>query len=163
MLYNDLGQDPAANGLVDVTTGNNTAYGVTGFTAAPGYDVATGWGTVDAARFVPALATAANSAPDRNTLTLQAALELTKLSLTANANPVVDARATTSTITAHGFLPNHPVTIADGQRVLTTVTANSAGQVTYALNPQSAGLSPGLHAIILTGMLITQPTLLIVY
>jgi subtilase family serine protease len=163
MLYNDLGQDPAANGLVDVTTGNNTAYGVTGFSAAAGYDVATGWGTIDAARFVPALASAAKSAPDRNTLTLQAALELTKLSLTANANPVVDARSHPTTITAHGFLPNHPVTIADGQRVLATVTANSAGEVTYSLTPQAAGLSPGLHAIILTGLLITQPTLLIVY
>jgi subtilase family serine protease len=163
MLYNDLGPNPAQNGLVDVTTGNNTAYGVTGFSAAPGYDVATGWGTIDAARFVPALAQAAASAPDRNTLTVQAGLQLTQLSLTASASPAIVARAQTTTITAHGFLPNHPVTITDGSRVLATVTANSAGQVSYRLNPQAAGVSPGFHAIILTGLLITQPTLLIVY
>jgi subtilase family serine protease len=44
-------------GTVDVKDGtNNTVAGVTGFTAAKGYDMATGVGTVDAARFVPALA-----------------------------------------------------------------------------------------------------------
>jgi subtilase family serine protease len=45
-------------GLVDITTGNNSFNDVTGFTAGPGYDLASGWGTIDAARFVPALALA---------------------------------------------------------------------------------------------------------
>jgi subtilase family serine protease len=43
-------------GIVDVTTGNNTFGGVTGYEATPGYDLASGWGTIDAAKFVPALA-----------------------------------------------------------------------------------------------------------
>jgi|CZLB01.1.fsa_nt_gi subtilase family serine protease len=43
-------------GLVDITSGNNSFGGVTGYNAAPGYDVASGWGTIDAAKFVPALA-----------------------------------------------------------------------------------------------------------
>jgi subtilase family serine protease len=46
-------------GLVDITTGNNSFAGVTGFAAGPGYDLASGWGTIDAAKFVPALAVAA--------------------------------------------------------------------------------------------------------
>ena len=29
---------------------------MTGFDAKPGYNLATGWGTIDAAQFVPALA-----------------------------------------------------------------------------------------------------------
>ena len=53
-----------ASGLVDITTGNNTVaftqnstlYTVPGFSAGPGYDLASGVGTVDAARFVPELA-----------------------------------------------------------------------------------------------------------
>jgi subtilase family serine protease len=49
----------ARTGLVDITTGNNSFAGVTGFTAGPGYDLASGWGTIDAAKFVPALAVAA--------------------------------------------------------------------------------------------------------
>jgi subtilase family serine protease len=53
-------------GVVDVTSGNNTfgpftnsdgnTYTVPGFDAGNGYDLASGVGTVDAARFVPALA-----------------------------------------------------------------------------------------------------------
>jgi subtilase family serine protease len=43
-------------GIVDVTAGNNSFAGVTGFSAAPGYDLASGWGTIDAYTFVHALA-----------------------------------------------------------------------------------------------------------
>lgn len=45
-----------SSGLVDVNDGTNNSYqGVTGYTAVNGYDMATGIGTIDAARFVPAL------------------------------------------------------------------------------------------------------------
>jgi subtilase family serine protease len=45
-----------SNGIVDITSGNNSFGGVTGFNAVRGYDLASGWGTIDAAKFVPALA-----------------------------------------------------------------------------------------------------------
>jgi subtilase family serine protease len=56
-----------APGLVDVTEGNNTVsfiqnntyYTVHGYSAGPGYDLASGVGTVNAALFVPELAQAA--------------------------------------------------------------------------------------------------------
>jgi len=56
-----------APGLVDITKGNNTVsftqngtlYTVKGYSAGPGYDLASGVGTVNAARFVPELARAA--------------------------------------------------------------------------------------------------------
>ena len=52
-----------APGIVDITTGNNTVsyiqdhkrYTVTGFTAKRGYDLASGVGTVNVAKFVPEL------------------------------------------------------------------------------------------------------------
>jgi subtilase family serine protease len=43
-------------GLVDVTSGNNSFAGVNGFSAGTGYDLASGWGTIDAKKFVPELA-----------------------------------------------------------------------------------------------------------
>ncbi len=43
-------------GLVNITQGNNSFGGVTGYKAGPGYSLASGWGTIDAAKFVPALA-----------------------------------------------------------------------------------------------------------
>jgi subtilase family serine protease len=49
---------PSRTGIVDVTAGDNTYGPVTGYAATPGYDLASGWGTIDAARFVPALARA---------------------------------------------------------------------------------------------------------
>ena len=51
-----LSQHGVQTGIVDVTTGNNTFAGVTGFDATPGYDLASGWGTVNADKFVHALA-----------------------------------------------------------------------------------------------------------
>ena len=56
-----------ARGLVDITEGNNTVtftqgkttYTVNGYSAGPGYDLASGVGTVDADLFVPELARAA--------------------------------------------------------------------------------------------------------
>jgi subtilase family serine protease len=42
-------------GIVDITSGNNSFDGVTGYTAVAGYDMASGLGTVDAATFVPEL------------------------------------------------------------------------------------------------------------
>jgi len=42
-------------GIVSVTSGNNTFSGVPGYHASPGYDLVTGWGTIDAAKFVPEL------------------------------------------------------------------------------------------------------------
>jgi subtilase family serine protease len=53
-LY-DLGRHHAG-GLVDVTIGNNSFASVTGFNAGPAYDLATGWGTVDANKFCRQLA-----------------------------------------------------------------------------------------------------------
>ena len=46
------------SGIVDVTSGDISFGGVTGPSAGPGYDLASGVGTVDAARFVPQLALA---------------------------------------------------------------------------------------------------------
>jgi subtilase family serine protease len=55
-LLGALSQHTSSTGIVDVTSGDNSFGGVTGFTAKAGYDLASGWGTVDAAKFVPALA-----------------------------------------------------------------------------------------------------------
>jgi subtilase family serine protease len=55
-LYALARQPSAASGIVDVTSGDNTIGPVRGFSARRGYDLTTGLGTVDAYRFVRALA-----------------------------------------------------------------------------------------------------------
>ncbi|MDF3302149.1 S53 family peptidase [Streptomyces tropicalis] len=55
-LFAQSSRNPST-GIVDVKDGTNNSFaGVPGYTAVKGYDMATGIGTVDAARFVPALA-----------------------------------------------------------------------------------------------------------
>ncbi len=52
-----LAKGNKVGGVVDVNDGTNNTYnGVPGYTAVNGYDMATGVGTIDAVRFVPALA-----------------------------------------------------------------------------------------------------------
>jgi subtilase family serine protease len=53
----------AGTGIVDVTAGSNSFGNVTGYAAQPGYDLASGWGTIDGAAFVPALAQAVSRHP----------------------------------------------------------------------------------------------------
>jgi subtilase family serine protease len=55
-LESHLPHTPFHTGLVDVTSGDISFDGVTGPAASAGYDMASGWGTVDANVFVPALA-----------------------------------------------------------------------------------------------------------
>jgi subtilase family serine protease len=49
-----------SSGVVDVTSGDISFAGVTGPSAGPGYDLASGWGTVDAPAFVRALVRASD-------------------------------------------------------------------------------------------------------
>ena len=53
----------AASGIRDVTSGNNDYNGVLGFTAAAGYNQATGWGTADMATFAAAYGAGASPTP----------------------------------------------------------------------------------------------------
>ncbi|MGW6263379.1 S53 family peptidase [Streptomyces sp. NPDC055085] len=58
-LYRLYAQHAKSTGIVDVSDGTDNSYeGVPGYKAVTGYDLATGVGTVDASRFVPALAKA---------------------------------------------------------------------------------------------------------
>lgn len=50
-----LGQSTVRTGLVDVTKGNINFGGVKGYPATAGYDLASGWGTVDVTPFATAL------------------------------------------------------------------------------------------------------------
>jgi subtilase family serine protease len=52
-----------AAGFHDIITGNNNFNGVTGFSAGPGYDQATGWGSVDVNQFVTAMAAPPTGTP----------------------------------------------------------------------------------------------------
>jgi subtilase family serine protease len=55
--------DSSSSGLRDVISGDNSYNDVTGFSAGPGYDQTTGWGTADMATFVSAYTSGPVSTP----------------------------------------------------------------------------------------------------
>jgi subtilase family serine protease len=159
VLYDILGRLGTHAGLSDVVSGNNSVIDpktgkvlVQGFTAAPGFDVASGWGTVDASRFVPALVAATRATGLARSARNKAGRELSRLERSIRLSA---GSGGTTAVTGTGFLPRHPVKLAIDGTVITTLTASDKGTVSYTLNPAALGLSHRHHVLTLQGMLIT--------
>jgi subtilase family serine protease len=161
VLYGLLGPLGTRAGISDVVSGNNSvtdpstgAVKVQGFTAAPGFDVASGWGTIDASKFAPALVAAQASGLDL-IARAQAGRELSRLEHSTRLSPGNIPHGGTSAVSGTGFLPRHPVTLAIDGKAVTTLTASDQGTVSYTLDPAALGLAAGRHVLTLQGMLLT--------
>jgi subtilase family serine protease len=112
-LYHVLGPAGLKDGIADVVSGNNTliihrkVY-VRGFMAARGFDVASGWGTIRASTFVPALATATQAAHQDAAVRAQAAAALSRLEHREQLSNSYAGQGGTTLLTGQGFLPGHP-------------------------------------------------------
>jgi hypothetical protein len=114
-----IGPQGTAAGIVDVPAGfTNTAYNVTGFDTGTGYDIASGWGTVWAPDFVPALVKQIDSQngpaqdPSRQA---QDALDKLQTDISTSASSVTQGQAIT--VTGNGFIPGRTpngTTVLDG-------------------------------------------------
>jgi subtilase family serine protease len=101
-----IGPRGKAAGIVDVPAGyTDSAYGVTGFPTATGYDIASGWGTIYAPAFVPALVAQIDSqhGPDQPSRQAQDALDQLRANISTSAAEVTSGLAVT--ITGNGFIP----------------------------------------------------------
>ena len=159
VLYDILGPLGTLAGISDVVSGNDSVIDpqtgqvlVQGFTAAPGFDVASGWGTVDASTFVPALVAATRASGLTRSARNEAGRELSGLQHAIRLSP---GSGGTTSVSSTGFLPRHPVKLAIDGTVVTTLTAGDNGVVSYPLDPAALGLKPGHHVLTLQGMLIT--------
>jgi hypothetical protein len=163
VLYGVLGPAGTRDGIEDVVSGNNSADQpdgtviVPGFTAGPGFDVASGWGTVYAPKFVPSLVRATRAAHEetaaRQTAQQQlSTLETTSISLTSQTV----APGSTTQMSAVGFLPEYPVTLSVDGAQIATLTANTLGDVADTIDPDALGLAPGTHTITLHSLLIDE-------
>ncbi|HEY7143286.1 MAG TPA: S8 family serine peptidase [Streptosporangiaceae bacterium] len=113
-----IGPRGTAAGIVDVPAGfTNTAFGVTGFATDTGYDLASGWGTIFAPDFVPALAAQVGRqhGPDQPSRQAQDALNQLQGNISASAGKVASGQSVT--VTGSGFVPGRSpngTTIEDG-------------------------------------------------
>jgi subtilase family serine protease len=159
-LYQVLGPAGLKDGIADVVSGNNTLFihgkvFVRGFTAARGFDVASGWGTIRASTFAPALASATQAAHQDAFVRAEAAAALTRLEHQEQLSRFHVGPGATTLLTAQGFLPGHPVTMYVDGRKIVTLHADGHGSVSYLIKPSALGLRPGRHVVDLVSMLIT--------
>ena len=153
-LY-QIGPQGASAGIVDITSGNDSitlrssGTTVAGFSAGPGFDVASGWGTVDAATFAPALDMATRI--DSYLARAEAAIELRSLERIHLVRNGPDYY-----LLAGDFLPMHPVQLSIDGQAITTLTANELGDVTYMIDPSALGLPAGAHTINLSSLLLSE-------
>ena len=161
-LYDVLGPRGAQAGIADVVSGNdnfnNGTTSIPGFTATKGFDVATGWGTIDASRFVPALVGAVRAQWPGNSPQHQAQGQLAQLQHGIQLTSTHVPTGGTSYLLASGFLPMHPVTLSVDGTTVATLTASTLGAVSYNLDPALLKLAPGRHTVTLSSLLIDPGT-----
>jgi subtilase family serine protease len=160
MLYHVLGPAGLKDGIADVVSGNNTLIidgkvFVRGFTAARGFDVASGWGTIRANTFAPALARATEAAHQDAAVRAEAKTALVRLEHREQLSRSYAGQGDTTLLTGQGFLPRHPVRLYIDGRKIVTLHADGHGSVSYRIKPPALGLPPGRHVVDLVSMLIT--------
>jgi hypothetical protein len=98
-----LGPKGAAAGIIDVPAGyTDTAYGVTGYSTGPGYDIASGWGTIYAPTFVPALVRKVGEQHGYPAQVARAELDQLQSDVSVSARAVRGGQ--TVTVTGRGFV-----------------------------------------------------------
>jgi hypothetical protein len=154
-LYGILGPAGARDGIADVIRGNNSAPEVTGFSAARGFDVASGWGTINASRFVPSLVAATRAENQEAPARHQAAAELSRITHGIQLSPAVIPAGHAAYMLAQGFLPRHPVGLYVDNVRIATLKASTSGYVTGTISPSKLKLPAGRHLLQLRSMLFT--------
>jgi subtilase family serine protease len=113
-----IGPRGAAAGIIDVPAGyTDTAYGVTGYSTGPGYDIASGWGTIYAPAFVPALVRQIEGQRGQFQPSRVAREALNRLQSNVSESTYEVTSGHTVTVTGRGFIPGstpNGTTVLDG-------------------------------------------------
>jgi subtilase family protein len=114
----ELGPHGTADGIIDVPAGySDTAYGVTGYSTGPGYDIASGWGTIYAPAFVPALVRQIDRQHGPFEPSRIARSELNRLESRISVSAFRASSGQTVTVTGNGYIPGstpNGTTVLDG-------------------------------------------------
>jgi hypothetical protein len=136
-----LGPRGTAAGIVDVPAGyTDSAYGVTGYKTATGYDIASGWGTIYAPAFVPALVSQIDAQHGADQPSQQARDDLNRLQSNVQESAALVAPGETVTVTGSGFIPGRTpngTKILDGFGVYPPLRGQSGATSAPYANPAS--------------------------
>ena len=128
--------------------------GVAGITR-PGFDVATGWGTING-NFVPSLVAATRANGQEAQARHQASYDLAALQHGIQFTPPGIGPDGMTYMLAGGFLPGHPVQMSIDGTQIATLTVGDLGTVTYMIDPSQLSLAPGQHTVQLDSLLLTM-------
>jgi hypothetical protein len=159
-LYESLGPRGAAAGIANVVSGNDSVIRkgkvvVQGFSAAPGFNVATGWGTING-NFVPSLVAATRADGQEAAARWQARAELRALERGIRFTPDSIGQSGMTYLLAGGFLPGHPVQMSIDGKAVATLTVGDLGTVTYMIAPSLLKLEPGQYTVTLSSLLLSK-------
>jgi subtilase family serine protease len=159
-LYDSLGPRGAAAGIADVVNGNNSAIragkiAVQGFAAAKGFDVATGWGTING-NFVPSLVAATRADGQETAARQQARADLMELEHGIRFTPDTIGQGGMTYLLAGGFLAGHPVKMSIDGKAVATLKVGDLGTVSYTIAPSLLKLKPCKHTVTLDSLLLTM-------
>ncbi len=137
LIYSLANTQYNSAGFHDVTSGNNNYNGVTGFTAGPGYDQATGWGTIDfnvfanaAENWLAASTTPTPTATPTSTMTPSATATVTATFVaTPTAAPTIKSTAT------HTAAATMTATVAATPTVAPTATISATPTAIVSQTP----------------------------
>jgi hypothetical protein len=136
-----LGPRGKAAGIIDVPAGyTNSAYGVTGYKTATGYDIASGWGTIYAPAFVPALVRQIDGQHGADQPSQQARDDLNRLQSNIQESASLVAPGESVTVTGTGFIPGRTpngTKILDGYGVYPPLPGESGATGAPYANPAS--------------------------
>jgi hypothetical protein len=118
--------------------------------------VASGWGTIRADTFAPALAGATQAARQDAAVRAEATTALVRLEHhDEQLSRLHVGLGGVTVLTAQGFLPEYPVSLyIDGRKII-GLHADRHGSVSYRIRPSALGLRPGRHVVDVVSMLIT--------
>jgi subtilase family serine protease len=162
VLYGVIGPGGSSEGISDVVKGNDSAekpdgtVTVPGFTAGKGFDVASGWGTIYAPKFVPSLVSATRSANEDHATRAQAMKQLEGLQNGIQLSKKTVSASGLSYLSAGSFLPEHPIGLYVDGRHVADLTANTLGDVTYMISAPLMDLGAGTHTVELESMLLNE-------
>src|SRR5262249_28740538 len=147
VLYRVLGPRGARGGIADVISGSDPALLppgqiIAGFTAARGFDVASGWGTING-NVVPSLVAATRAAHQDAAVREQARPALAALEHGIRLTATTIRSGGVSYLQAASFLPGHPVRLSIDGHAITTLTASPMGTITYMIDPAQLKLPAG--------------------
>jgi subtilase family serine protease len=156
VIYGLANSNYNSAGFHDITSGNNSFDGVTGFSAGPGYDQASGWGTIDFDTFATSAETWIASHPSA---TATATATRTAIAtVTPTATRTATATSTPTTTATATATPTVTATLTSTATPTATSTATNTPTVTATITATRTATSTATPTATLTATVTQTPT-----